>query len=103
MVFVQVQERRENFKACLAVEQGSDRRVLVRMEFHGSHPGLHIHDWCGTDDPPIGGRSFEAPNRRPLGPSRHRQQMPPSLAGFWKLALDRFRVIPYASEQEDLL
>lgn len=103
MVFAQVQEARENFKACLAVEHESEWRVLVRMEFHGGHPGLHIHDWCSNDDPPVGGRSFEAPYRRPLARSRHRQLGVPSLSGFWKLALDRFRVIPYASEQEDLL
>lgn len=103
MVFAQVQEGRENFKACLALESEGAWQVLVRLECHGSHPGLHVHDWCGTTQPPTGGRSFEAPNRRPRIGSRHRRTQMLSRASFWKLALRCFRVIAYGSEQEELL
>jgi len=103
MVFVQVQEGRENYKAILALEQGTAWQVLVRLENHGGHPGLHVHDWCGAHQPPIGGKSFEALNRRPKASSRHRRVVPLSRAIFWKLALDHFRVLPLGSEQEELL
>ena len=103
MVHAEVQEGRENFKAILAVEGEAEWRVLARLEFHGSHPGLHIHDWCGIETPPIGGRSIDAPYRRPPARTYHRRMNTPSRAAFWRLALDCFRVIPYGSEQEDLL
>ncbi len=103
MVFSQVQEGRENFKAYLALEQDGVWQVLVRLENHGGHPGLHVHDWCGTGEPPIGGKSFEAPNRRPKASSWHRHTEVLSRASFWKLALDLFRVIPYGSDQGELL
>jgi hypothetical protein len=48
MLLVQVQEYREDFKAWLAREEGSGWQVLVRLEYHGNHPGLHVHDWCGA-------------------------------------------------------
>ena len=103
MVFVQVQEHRDDFKAWLALKQDDTWRVLVRLEYHGSHPGLHVHDWCGEAQPPIGGRSIDAPIRRPGTAARHRRTEPYSRAAFWKLALDSFQVIPFASDQEDLL
>lgn len=103
MIFAQVQEGRENFKACLALEQAGGWQVLVRLESHGNHPGVHVHDWCGTPQPPIGGRSFEAPIRRPLARAKHRRLEALSRASFWRLALDAFRVIPYGSDQEELL
>jgi len=99
MVFAQAQEERENFKACLALERDGVWQVLVRLEYHGGHPGLHIHDWCGTP-PPIGGKSFEAPNRRPRAGSRHRRVKTLTRANFWRLALDCFRVIPFARQGE---
>ncbi len=103
MVFAQVQEGRENFKACLALEQSGIWQVLVRLESHGGHPGLHVHDWCGTPQPPIGGKSFDAPNRRPRSRSHHRRIYPLTRATFWRLALDCFRVVPSGSDQEELL
>jgi hypothetical protein len=102
-VFAQVQEGRENFKAVLALEHNGGWQILIRLEFHGSHPDLHIHDWCGTEEVPPGGRSFDAPHRRPRARTRHRQTATMTRAGFWKLALERFRVLPFGAEQEDLL
>ena len=103
MVFAQVQEHRENFKAWLALRHGEEWRILVRLEYHGDHPGLHVHDWCGVKAPPIGGKSIDAPHRRPATGARHRQCEVPTKTSFWMLALNTFRVIPYGTEQEDLL
>jgi hypothetical protein len=102
MIFVQVQEGRENYKAFLAFKNQETWQLLLRLENHGSHPGLHIHDWCGTASAPGGGKSFDAPNRRPKASSLHRRVPALSRATFWKLALDRFRVIPSGSDQEEL-
>jgi hypothetical protein len=68
MLLVQVQEFREDFKAWLAREEGSGWQVLVRLEYHGNHPGLHVHDWCGAAPLLTGARSIGAPNRRPIAP-----------------------------------
>jgi hypothetical protein len=103
MVFAQVQESREDFKAWLALRQADVWQVLVRLVNHGNHPGLHVHDWCGAPQPPIGGRSIDAPHRRPKAGHRHRRSEILSRATFWKLALNCFRVIPSGSDQEELL
>ena len=102
IIFAQVQEGREDFKAFLAVDREDAWQVLVRLEYHGNHPGLHVHDWCGAGEVSVGGKSFEAPNRRPRTGKRHRRTDVLSRASFWKLALNRFRVIPYGSYQEEL-
>jgi len=103
MIFAQVQEGRENFKAVLAVDNNGSWQVMTRLEYHGSHPGLHIHDWCGETGVPFGGRSFDAPHRRPSAGAHHRRNPILNRATFWKLALDKFWVIPFGTEQEDLL
>jgi len=102
MVFAQVQERRDDFKAWLALKQSDGWRVLVRLESHGNHPGVHVHDWCGVVNPPFGGQSIAAPYRRPKARNKHRRKLDFNRATFWDFALAHFRVTQ-SHEQGELL
>ena len=102
IILVQVQEGWENYKAILALRHENVWQMLLRFESHGSHPGLHVHDWCGTENVPLGGKSVDAPNRRPKAESEHRRTPTLSRADFWKLALDQFNVVLSDPNQGEL-
>jgi hypothetical protein len=38
--------RRENWKAVLILNTVDGASVIARYEYHGSHPGLHVHANC---------------------------------------------------------
>jgi len=41
---------KEQFRATLAVEHDRDMSVIASYEFHGTHPGWHMHSACGDID-----------------------------------------------------
>lgn len=40
---------KQNFLAWLSYKRGDSYVVLARLEFHGTHPGLHAHAVCDED------------------------------------------------------
>ena len=61
----------ERFLAWLSVRRGDDFAIVARYEFHGDHPGWHIHSQCGlvagltaAQIKPYGSRRIPAANRR---------------------------------------
>lgn len=38
---------KEQYRATLAVERDRDMIVIASLEFHGTHPGWHLHGACG--------------------------------------------------------
>lgn len=40
---------KQNFLAWLSYKRGDSYVVLARLEFHGTHPGLHAHAVCNSD------------------------------------------------------
>jgi hypothetical protein len=96
----------DEFKAHLAVEQDSDMTVLCSWEYHGTHPGWHMHVCC-NDDSKITPGVFHAVGtmRLPAAKTRHRLLKYPGV-GFVKMndnaaltvTQERFRLDP-----EDLL
>jgi hypothetical protein len=38
---------KEQYRATLAFEQDRDMSVIASLEFHGTHPGWHLHGACG--------------------------------------------------------
>lgn len=84
---------RENFGAWLAEQHlNDDILVLIRLEDHGTHPGLHVHVCCDPETlPPIGRQSYGGMQRLPNRHYRRRgaftEQDALSLAyGFFKVA-----------------
>lgn len=41
---------KEQYRATLAVEAEKDLRIVASYEFHGTHPGWHVHAACGPLD-----------------------------------------------------
>ncbi|WP_157572702.1 hypothetical protein [Nevskia soli] len=42
------------YGAWLGMQRDSDTQLVARYEFHGTHPGWHLHAHCQTDTAPIG-------------------------------------------------
>ena len=45
-VYVRFRADLEQYAAILAMDDGGDMTVLARYEFHGTHPGWHVHACC---------------------------------------------------------
>lgn len=63
-----------SYEAVLGKIEGKDTKVLASYEFHGSHPGWHVHANCDSiDEISLGfrksGREFRLPSAR----SQHRR------------------------------
>ncbi|MCX5512163.1 hypothetical protein [Kaistia algarum] len=64
----------DEFKAHLALEHASDMTVLCSWEYHGTHPGWHIHVNCDEVSKITPGLARPPGVRLPGGRSIHRQQ-----------------------------
>ena len=61
----------ERFLAWLSVRRGDEYAIIARYEFHGDHPGWHVHAQCGlvsgltaAQVKPYGTRRLPTANRR---------------------------------------
>lgn len=89
-------------KAWLAYKFDGAWYVIARMEQHGDHPGIHVHDCCGLPIPPGPPSISAANNRRPRGRGFHRSSRILSREEFYAFALKRFRIRTPFSGQESL-
>jgi hypothetical protein len=60
---------KEQFRATLAAENDRDMSVIASYEFHGTHPGWHMHAACG-DIEKIQAGSMRGPWQRRIPPPR---------------------------------
>lgn len=45
---------KQDYDAWLGMVEGSDTRLVARLEYHATHAGWHLHANCETDSTPIG-------------------------------------------------
>lgn len=65
---------KEQYGATLAVERGRDMIVVASLEFHGTHPGWHMHGGCGDVDAlPLGSMRGGSRKRFPRSRTAHRR------------------------------
>jgi hypothetical protein len=65
---------KEQFRATLALEQDRDMSVIASYEFHGTHPGWHVHGACGDVNLiPSGCMRTEGQKRLPAPRATHRR------------------------------
>lgn len=67
-------EHKQQYLAALGVSNLSDTLVLARLEYHGTHPGWHLHAYCnGSEQRHWGRMSYPEMVRLPSGKKRHRR------------------------------
>ena len=65
---------KENYLAVLGYVVGADTHVIASLEYHGTHPGWHVHGCCLTAKPGNAGRlRYPDMARLPEGKSVHRR------------------------------
>jgi len=64
---------KERYGAYLGLCDGSNTRVLARYEYHATHPGWHLHTYCGDiEDVPSGRFKWPGQRRIPRAGEYHR-------------------------------
>jgi hypothetical protein len=67
-------DQKEQYRATLAVERERDMIVVASLEFHGTHPGWHLHGACGDVDAlPLGSLRGPLQKRFPNARMAHRR------------------------------
>lgn len=88
----QVLEIRDEWKAWLILRVSEGASIVSRFEYHGSHPGFHIHAHCERGGIEIGPTSINDLMRIPSASSYHRRQIALRPSSFWNKARMHFRI-----------
>lgn len=81
-VLIRYNAAKEQYAAVLAVERNRDMTVIASLEFHGTHPGWHLHGGCGDINAlPTGSMRGPLQRRLPSSRTTHRRH-------FFKVAND---------------
>jgi len=83
---------RDNWQATLILYAEAGASVVGRYEYHGSHPGLHVHADCERSGLELGSISVDNLPRRPPAQSFHRRTSAWTDTTFWEAARRFFRV-----------
>jgi hypothetical protein len=83
---------RDNWQAMLILCTEAGASVIGRYEYHGSHPGLHLHADCDRGGLEFGSMSIDNLPRRPPAQSFHRRVSAWTENTFWEAARRFFRV-----------
>ena len=83
---------RDNWQATLILCTEAGASVIGRYEYHGSHPGLHVHADCERGGLELGSMSIDNLPRRPPAHSFHRRSSAWTENTFWEAARKFFRV-----------
>lgn len=92
ILWVQCNPKRDNWKAVLAQERNGEAFVICRFEYHGSHPGLHIHSDCARSGLEKGAAGMNIGGRVPDTGRYHRRSVPWTESTFWEATKMFFRV-----------
>lgn len=84
---------RDQWKAWLIYRTSSGQASLVsRLEYHGNHPGLHVHAHCERGGLEQGPSSIDHLARIPPVERRHRRKNTWREQTFWEQARLHFRI-----------
>jgi hypothetical protein len=83
---------RGNWQAILILCTDTGASVIGRYEYHGSHPGLHVHADCERGGLELGSISIDNLSRRPSAQSFRRRTTAWTANTFWEAARRFFRV-----------
>jgi len=88
----QVNLSKDNWKAWLIRKDGAAGSLVSRYEYHGNHPGIHVHADCDRGGIEVGPTSIKTALRIPHAQSRLTRGAPTRLDLFWKNALTHYRM-----------
>lgn len=86
VAFALVNLRRSNFKSMLIEETPAGPSVIARYEFHGSHPGIHVHADCDRSGIETTATGMDGLARIPPANRPHRRTAAFSVSTFWNEA-----------------
>lgn len=86
ILLCQVNESKDNWQAWLVRKTNGDGSLVSRYEYHGNHPGIHVHADCRRGGIEIGPSGIDRLLRIPRADSRMSRQTPTRLDLFWKNA-----------------
>lgn len=93
LLLVQCNPGKDQWKAWLICEVSKGRYSLVsRLEYHGNHPGLHVHSHCVRSGIEEGPSSIDNLVRIPDADEHHRRVNAWRENTFWELARSHFRI-----------
>lgn len=93
-IVIAFHEGKENYVAHLLYPVGNDSLVLATVEYHGTHPGWHLHVNCdGEGGDNVGRLRYPAQRRIPNGKLGHRaRKLPIIQAAALEPVIEFFRV-----------
>lgn len=83
---------RDNWQAVLILETGEGPSVVSRFEYHGSHPGVHIHADCERGGIELGSIGLDNLVRVPGNNKPHRRVNGWTENTFWEAAKRFFHI-----------
>ncbi len=83
---------RDNWSSILILRTEDGGSVIGRFEFHGSHPGLHIHAHCDRGGLESGPTGMDNLARIPDTEQEHRRTNAWTENGFWEASKRFFRI-----------
>lgn len=91
ILLCQVNEGKDNWLAWLVRKTEQGGSLVSRYEFHGNHPGLHVHADCTRGGIEFGPTSIKVALRIPRAYYRSTRPAPARPDLFWKNACAHFR------------
>jgi hypothetical protein len=93
-LLVAYQPNKENYQAVLGYVLGADMHVVASLEYHGTHPGWHIHGACrSANSADVGRLRYPDMRRLPDGKKYHRKTaFDVTEADAMRPAIDYFRL-----------
>ncbi|WP_417794224.1 hypothetical protein [Terasakiella pusilla] len=93
VLFANCAPKYNKWQAVLVLKTGNrNGSVIARYEYHGDHPGTHVHSCCDRSGLEIGSSGLGDLNRFPDAKSHHRRIEPLTENQFWEHAKAFFRV-----------
>ena len=83
---------KDNWKAILMAKLTDGWSTVARLEYHASHPGLHVHSDCRNSGLQTGPPSMDIRNRIPKTDQRHLRIQGWTCDGFWNRAMQFFKI-----------
>lgn len=102
LAVAQCNPRRDNWKSVLILETDAGPSVVARFEYHGSHPGNHVHSNCATSGLEVGVVGMDNLGRIPSIKNHHRRTEAFTPSSFWRATRDFFRIETPSGEQSEL-